>query len=75
MIIGSYLFRVFVGSSCPESLANLSEQSTDLGLSTEVLPVLEWFTIVTRSVHNCRVFSYYGGVQKVTALLKGRFFL
>lgn len=57
-------------SSCPESLANLSEQSTDLGLSTEVLPVLEWFTIVTRSVHNCRVFSYYGGVQKVTALLK-----
>ncbi|KAE8815832.1 BEACH domain-containing protein lvsC [Hordeum vulgare] len=57
-------------SSCPESSANLSEQSTDLGLSTEVLPVLEWFTIVTRSVHNCRVFSYYGGVQKVTALLK-----
>ncbi|KAM3295295.1 hypothetical protein ACQJBY_037900 [Aegilops geniculata] len=58
------------GSSCPESSANLSEQSTDLGLSTEVLPVLECFTIVTRSVHNCRVFSYYGGVQKVTALLK-----
>uniref|UniRef100_M8C0E6 BEACH domain-containing protein lvsC n=1 Tax=Aegilops tauschii TaxID=37682 RepID=M8C0E6_AEGTA len=57
-------------SSCPESSANLSEQSTDLGLSTEVLPVLECFTIVTRSVHNCRVFSYYGGVQKVTALLK-----
>ncbi|KAM0880595.1 hypothetical protein ACQ4PT_033465 [Festuca glaucescens] len=57
-------------SSCPESSANLSEQSTDLGLSTEVLTILECFTIVTRSVHNCRVFSYYGGVQKVTALLK-----
>lgn len=57
-------------SSCPESPGDLSEQSTDLGLSTEVLTVLECFTIVTRSVHNCRVFSYYGGVLKVTALLK-----
>jgi hypothetical protein len=23
-------------------------------------------------LHNCRVFSYYGGVQKITSLLKGR---
>ncbi|CAM0946806.1 unnamed protein product [Alopecurus aequalis] len=63
-------FVTEIGSSCPESSANLSEQSTDLGLSAEVFTVLECFTIVTRSVHNCRVFSYYGGVQKVTALLK-----
>lgn len=40
-------------------------------LSSEGLNILECLTIVTRSVHNCRVFSYYGGVQKVTALLKG----
>ncbi|KAL6629117.1 hypothetical protein ACP70R_028882 [Stipagrostis hirtigluma subsp. patula] len=57
-------------NSCPESSANISELSADLGLSTEGLTFLECLTIVTRSVHNCRVFSYYGGVQKVTALLK-----
>ncbi|KAL5212760.1 hypothetical protein ABZP36_023607 [Zizania latifolia] len=57
-------------SSCSESSANISEQSSDLLLSTEGLTVLECLTIVTRSVHNCRVFSYYGGVQKITALLK-----
>ncbi|KAL6888469.1 hypothetical protein ACP4OV_009495 [Aristida adscensionis] len=57
-------------SGCPESSPNVSELSADLGLSTEGLTFLECLTIVTRSVHNCRVFSYYGGVQKVTALLK-----
>ncbi|WVZ77791.1 hypothetical protein U9M48_025613 [Paspalum notatum var. saurae] len=57
-------------SSYPESSANISELLGDLGLSDEGLTVLECLTIVTRSVHNCRVFSYYGGVQKVTALLK-----
>lgn len=29
-------------------------------------------SVVTRSMHNCRVFSYCGGVQKLTALMKGR---
>ncbi|EEE56359.1 hypothetical protein OsJ_05488 [Oryza sativa Japonica Group] len=57
-------------SSCSESSPNISEQSSDLMLSSEGLNILECLTIVTRSVHNCRVFSYYGGVQKVTALLK-----
>uniref|UniRef100_A0A0E0JVW3 BEACH domain-containing protein B n=1 Tax=Oryza punctata TaxID=4537 RepID=A0A0E0JVW3_ORYPU len=57
-------------SCCSESYPNISEQSSDLVLSPEGLNVLECLTIVTRSVHNCRVFSYYGGVQKVTALLK-----
>uniref|UniRef100_A0A0D9VCI8 BEACH domain-containing protein B n=1 Tax=Leersia perrieri TaxID=77586 RepID=A0A0D9VCI8_9ORYZ len=58
-------------SSCSESSPNISEQSSSgLVLSTEGLTVLECLTIVSHSVHNCRVFSYYGGVQKVTALLK-----
>ncbi|XP_066329470.1 BEACH domain-containing protein B-like isoform X1 [Miscanthus floridulus] len=57
-------------SSCPESSANISELLGDLGLNTEGLTILECLTILTRSVHNCKVFSYYGGVQKVTALLK-----
>uniref|UniRef100_A0A0E0Q1M9 BEACH domain-containing protein n=1 Tax=Oryza rufipogon TaxID=4529 RepID=A0A0E0Q1M9_ORYRU len=54
----------------PESSPNYSEQPGDLGLSTERLHVLECLTILTRSMHNCRVFSYYGGVKKVTSLLK-----
>uniref|UniRef100_J3L9U4 BEACH domain-containing protein n=2 Tax=Oryza brachyantha TaxID=4533 RepID=J3L9U4_ORYBR len=63
-------FITEIGSSCSEFSPNISEQSSVLVLSTEGLTVLECLTIVTRSVHNCRVFSYYGGVQKVTALLK-----
>lgn len=49
---------------------DLSEASMSLNFSTEALDVLNCMTIITRSMHNCKVFSYYGGVQKVTALLK-----
>ncbi|XP_040380752.1 BEACH domain-containing protein B-like isoform X2 [Oryza brachyantha] len=56
--------------SSPESSPNYSEQLGDLGLRTERLHVLECLTILTRSMHNCRVFRYYGGVKKVTSLLK-----
>jgi hypothetical protein len=63
------------GSSCPDSSANISELLNDMGLSTEGLTILECLTIITRSAHNCRVFNYYGGVQKVTALLKGTYFI
>lgn len=31
--------------------------------------------IMARSMHNCRVFTYYGGVQKATAVLKGALFM
>ncbi|VAI91915.1 unnamed protein product [Triticum turgidum subsp. durum] len=54
----------------PESSPKHSDQLEPLELSAERLHVLECLTILTRSVHNCRVFSYYGGVQKVTSLLK-----
>ncbi|CAL5041322.1 unnamed protein product [Urochloa decumbens] len=47
-----------------------SEQPINLGLSTQILHVLECSAILTRSLHNCRAFSYYGGVQKITSLLK-----
>ena len=33
--------------------------------------VLDALKIITRSLHNCRVFGYYGGIQKLTALMKG----
>ncbi|XP_044956208.1 BEACH domain-containing protein B-like isoform X2 [Hordeum vulgare subsp. vulgare] len=54
----------------PESSPKHSDQLEPLELSAERLHVLECLTILTRSVHNCKVFSYYGGVQKVTSLLK-----
>ncbi|XP_068657011.1 BEACH domain-containing protein B [Aristolochia californica] len=36
----------------------------------EGLHVLDALTIVIRSMHNRRVFGYYGGMQKLTALMK-----
>ncbi|XP_047071626.1 BEACH domain-containing protein B-like [Lolium rigidum] len=54
----------------PESSPKHLDQPEPLELSTERLHVLECLTILTRSMHNCKVFSYYGGVQKVTSLLK-----
>lgn len=49
---------------------DLPETTASFDFSGEALDVLNCMTIVTRSMHNCKVFSYYGGVQKVTALLK-----
>ncbi|KAM7253246.1 hypothetical protein ACFE04_025864 [Oxalis oulophora] len=40
-------------------------------IASEGLPVLDALRIVMRSIHNCRVFGYYRGIQKLTALLKG----
>lgn len=49
--------------------------SESASFSLEVLYILSSLDIITRSIHNCRVFSYYGGVQKVIALLKGTLFV
>lgn len=48
-----------------------SGASTSFSITSEGLPILDALTIVTRSLHNCRVFGYYGGIQKLTALMKG----
>jgi hypothetical protein len=53
------------------STTGSSGASTSYGITSEGLPVLEALTIVTRSLHNCRVFGYYSGIQKLTALMKG----
>ncbi|CAL9114662.1 unnamed protein product [Musa textilis] len=47
-----------------------SEPPGSFAFSTDALCALNCLTILTRSMHNCKVFSYYGGVQKITALLK-----
>lgn len=47
---------------------HLSRNSSTI--TSEGLPVLDALTVITRSMHNCRVFGYYGGIQKLTALMK-----
>ncbi|CAK9186584.1 unnamed protein product [Ilex paraguariensis] len=44
--------------------------SMGLAITSEGLPVLDALSIVTRSIHNCRVLGHYGGIQKLAALLK-----
>ncbi|KAI3896170.1 hypothetical protein MKX03_000290, partial [Papaver bracteatum] len=44
--------------------------SLSFNVVTEGVLVLEVLTIITRSMHNCRIFGYYGGIQKLTALMK-----
>ncbi|XVE60616.1 hypothetical protein DITRI_Ditri05aG0142300 [Diplodiscus trichospermus] len=45
--------------------------AVSISFASEGLPVLDALNIITRSLHNCRVFGYYGGIQKLTALMKG----
>ncbi|XP_057986936.1 BEACH domain-containing protein B isoform X2 [Hevea brasiliensis] len=52
------------------SKTDLSETSTGLALPSEGFHALDALTIITRSIHNCKVFGYYGGIQKLTALMK-----
>ncbi|KAA8528370.1 hypothetical protein F0562_035725 [Nyssa sinensis] len=44
--------------------------SMSLAITSEGLPVLDALTIIMRSMHNCKVFGHYGGIQKLTALMK-----
>ncbi|KAK3423455.1 hypothetical protein EUGRSUZ_F00430 [Eucalyptus grandis] len=60
-----------LSSSIMQSNINLVGPSTSFIVTSEGIPVLVALSIVTRSMHNCRVFDYYGGVQKLTALMKG----
>lgn len=45
--------------------------AVSISFASEGLPVLDALKIIIRSLHNCRVFGYYGGIQKLTALMKG----
>ncbi|BFG19464.1 hypothetical protein CerSpe_057380 [Prunus speciosa] len=60
-----------LNTSTVRSSADFSSHSTTLNIISEGLPLLDALMIVTRSLHNCRVFGYYGGIQKLTALMKG----
>ncbi|XP_023750494.1 BEACH domain-containing protein B isoform X2 [Lactuca sativa] len=48
----------------------ISGSSSNLVITPEGFRVLKCLTIMTRSMHNCKVLGYYGGIQKLTALMK-----
>ncbi|KNA15279.1 hypothetical protein SOVF_099670 isoform A [Spinacia oleracea] len=53
-----------------ESTSDPLTVSTSSKISSEGIPALEALMIVVRSVHNCRILGYYGGIQKLVALIK-----
>ncbi|XP_061352489.1 BEACH domain-containing protein B, partial [Gastrolobium bilobum] len=54
-----------------QSPTELSGAATKLFITSEGFLILDALKIIARSLYNCRVFGYYGGVQKLTALMKG----
>ncbi|XP_071693148.1 BEACH domain-containing protein B isoform X2 [Rutidosis leptorrhynchoides] len=48
----------------------VSGTSNSLSITSEGFAVLHALIIMTRSMHNCKVLGYYGGIQKLTALMK-----
>ncbi|KAI3726569.1 hypothetical protein L1987_66367 [Smallanthus sonchifolius] len=48
----------------------ISGISSSLAITSEGFAVLNALIIMSRSMHNCKVLGYYGGIQKLTALMK-----
>ncbi|KAL0366360.1 UNVERIFIED_CONTAM: hypothetical protein Sradi_3526100 [Sesamum radiatum] len=44
--------------------------TTSINITSESWMALDALAIVTLSIHNCKVFGYHGGIQKLTALMK-----
>ncbi|XP_042508929.1 BEACH domain-containing protein B-like isoform X1 [Macadamia integrifolia] len=59
-----------LNTNTAESIEDLSGGSFTMSIIAEGFPVLDALTIVVRSMHNCKVLGYYGGIQKLTALMK-----
>ncbi|KAK2659945.1 hypothetical protein Ddye_006478 [Dipteronia dyeriana] len=60
-----------INTNVGRPMMDLPEVFTSMNITSEAFTVLDALKIVTRSMHNCRVFGYYGGIQKLTALMKG----
>ncbi|OIW14558.1 hypothetical protein TanjilG_14944 [Lupinus angustifolius] len=60
-----------LNTSMMQSPTDLSGAATQLFITSEGFVILDALKIITRSLYNCRVFGYYGGIQKLTALMKG----
>ncbi|KAK4792509.1 hypothetical protein SAY86_022944 [Trapa natans] len=59
------------GSGTVQSTKSFIEPSSSSKIASEGLWLLDALLIISRSMHNCRVLNYCGGVQKLTALMKG----
>ncbi|KAL0322863.1 UNVERIFIED_CONTAM: BEACH domain-containing protein B, partial [Sesamum angustifolium] len=44
--------------------------TTSVNITSESWMALDALAVVTLSIHNCKVFGYHGGIQKLTALMK-----
>ncbi|KAL0289479.1 UNVERIFIED_CONTAM: BEACH domain-containing protein B [Sesamum calycinum] len=44
--------------------------TTSINITSESWMALDALAVVTLSIHNCKVFGYHGGIQKLTALMK-----
>ncbi|KAL8487834.1 hypothetical protein ACS0TY_024230 [Phlomoides rotata] len=44
--------------------------TTSMSIPNESWMALDALTVVTLSIHNCKVFGYHSGIQKLTALMK-----
>ncbi|KAK9080847.1 hypothetical protein SSX86_000606 [Deinandra increscens subsp. villosa] len=66
MVTECYIINIY---SLPSS-TDISGTSSSLVITSEGLAVLNSLIIMTRSMHNCKVLGYYGGIQKLTALMK-----
>ncbi|GMI77267.1 hypothetical protein HRI_001396000 [Hibiscus trionum] len=60
-----------INTGAGRTTTDLPAASISLIITSEGLPVLDALKIITRSLHNCKVFGYYGGIQKIIALMKG----
>lgn len=58
-------------TSMGQSPTELSGAAAKMFITSEGFFILDALKIITRSLYNCRVFGYYGGIQKLTALMKG----
>lgn len=64
-----FLLVLSVNTSVEQSTADLP--AINFLITSEGLAILDALRIISRSLYNCRLFGYYGGVQKLTALMKG----
>jgi len=62
---------VFSVSTSILQSTELSGAATKSYITSEGFLILDALKIIARSLYNCRVFGYYGGIQKLTALMKG----
>lgn len=54
-----------------ESYVDQVSVTTSMSIPSESWMALDALTVVTLSIHNCKVFGYHAGIQKLTALMKG----